>query len=241
MIVNENIDLLSRSLQFTSVDFIYKCGKIKSETLSPLNSHSDQPYIATSHSSDFVYHICTKEVQYLHLFLEGLCFVLLQGVKPANDQNLLQVLSEHCIAIYEQVGYPGGTSDKEHTCHCRIYQRHGFNPWVGKMEEGMATHSSILSWRIPWAGEPGRPQSHRVAKSDITEATQHGHMHELMIKKFFFIESYILFHLPVCLSRSTYVCVYLLPDSTTQPSMDTFWHASCFLLEKRLALPLQQC
>ena len=182
MIVNENIDLLSRSLQFTSVDFIYKCGKIKSETLSPLNSHSDQPYIATSHSSDFVYHICTKEVQYLHLFLEGLCFVLLQGVKPANDQNLLQVLSEHCIAIYEQVGYPGGTSDKEHTCHCRIYKRHGFNPWVGKMEEGMATHSSILSWRIPWAGEPGRPQSHRVAKSDITEATQHGHMHELMIK-----------------------------------------------------------
>ena len=45
MIVNENIDLLSRSLQFTSVDFIYKCGKIKSETLSPLNSHSDQPIL----------------------------------------------------------------------------------------------------------------------------------------------------------------------------------------------------
>ena len=27
----------------------------------------------------------------------------------------------------------------------------GFNPWVGKipLEEGMATHSSILAWRIP--------------------------------------------------------------------------------------------
>ena len=70
-------DLLSRSLWFTSVYFIYKCGRIKSETLSPPNSHSDQPYIATSHSSDLVYHICSKEVQYLHLFLEGLCFVLL--------------------------------------------------------------------------------------------------------------------------------------------------------------------
>ena len=23
------------------------------------------------------------------------------------------------------------------------------------LEEGMATHSSILAWRIPWAGEPG--------------------------------------------------------------------------------------
>ena len=27
------------------------------------------------------------------------------------------------------------------------------------LEEEMATHSSILAWRIPWAGEPGRLQS----------------------------------------------------------------------------------
>ena len=27
------------------------------------------------------------------------------------------------------------------------------------LEKGMATHSSILSWRIPWTEEPGRPQS----------------------------------------------------------------------------------
>ena len=25
------------------------------------------------------------------------------------------------------------------------------------LEEGMATHSSILSWRIPWTEEPGDP------------------------------------------------------------------------------------
>ena len=25
--------------------------------------------------------------------------------------------------------------------------------------EGMATHSSILAWRIPWSEEPGGPQS----------------------------------------------------------------------------------
>ena len=32
---------------------------------------------------------------------------------------------------------------------------------VGKipLEEGMATHSSILAWRIPWTEEPGRLQS----------------------------------------------------------------------------------
>ena len=31
--------------------------------------------------------------------------------------------------------------------------------WEDPLEEGMATHSSILSWRIPWTEEPGRLQS----------------------------------------------------------------------------------
>ena len=33
------------------------------------------------------------------------------------------------------------------------------------LEEGMATHSSILAWRILWTEEPGRLQSFGVAKS----------------------------------------------------------------------------
>ena len=27
------------------------------------------------------------------------------------------------------------------------------------LEKGMATHSSVLAWRIPWTEEPGRLQS----------------------------------------------------------------------------------
>ena len=27
--------------------------------------------------------------------------------------------------------------------------------WEDPLEEGMATHSSIIAWRIPWTGEPG--------------------------------------------------------------------------------------
>ena len=27
------------------------------------------------------------------------------------------------------------------------------------LEKGMAIHSGILAWRIPWTEEPGRPQS----------------------------------------------------------------------------------
>ena len=31
--------------------------------------------------------------------------------------------------------------------------------WEDLLEEEMATHSSILAWRIPWTEEPGRLQS----------------------------------------------------------------------------------
>ena len=31
--------------------------------------------------------------------------------------------------------------------------------WDDSLQEGMATHSSILAWRIPWKEEPGRLQS----------------------------------------------------------------------------------
>ena len=33
------------------------------------------------------------------------------------------------------------------------------------LEKGMATHSSILAWRIPWTEEPGRLQPMGVTKS----------------------------------------------------------------------------
>ena len=35
--------------------------------------------------------------------------------------------------------------------------------------EGKATHSSIVAWRIPWAQEPGGPQSMGHKESDTTE------------------------------------------------------------------------
>ena len=43
------------------------------------------------------------------------------------------------------------------------------------LEEGMATNSSILAWRIPWTEEPGSysPQGHK--ESDMTEMTEDEH------------------------------------------------------------------
>ena len=46
------------------------------------------------------------------------------------------------------------------------------------LEEGMATHSSILAWRIPWTEEPGRLQSMWLQESNTTEcARAHTHTH----------------------------------------------------------------
>ena len=58
-------------------------------------------------------------------------------------------------------GFPGGASSKGSICQCRRHERHGFNRWVGKdpLEEKMASHSSILAWRIPWTQGPGGLQS----------------------------------------------------------------------------------
>ena len=37
--------------------------------------------------------------------------------------------------------------------------------------EGMATHSSILAWEIPWTQEPGRLQSMWLKESEMAEHT----------------------------------------------------------------------
>ena len=39
------------------------------------------------------------------------------------------------------------------------------------LEEGMATHSSILAWRIPWTEELGGYNPQDRKESDTTEAT----------------------------------------------------------------------
>ena len=49
-------------------------------------------------------------------------------------------------------GLPCGSDGKRICLQCR---RSGFDP----LEKGMATHSSILAWRIPWTEDPGKLQS----------------------------------------------------------------------------------
>ena len=45
----------------------------------------------------------------------------------------------------------------------------------GPLEKRMATHSSILAWRIPWTEESGRLQFMGSRGSDMTEQLNHHH------------------------------------------------------------------
>ena len=45
--------------------------------------------------------------------------------------------------------------------------------WEDLLEKGMATHSSILAWRIPWTEEPGVLQSMSLQRVGHDWATKH--------------------------------------------------------------------
>ena len=59
-------------------------------------------------------------------------------------------------------------------------KRHEFDPWVGKipLKEGMAIHSSILPWRIPWTEESGGLQSMELQRMghDLNDLAHNVHV-----------------------------------------------------------------
>ena len=53
-------------------------------------------------------------------------------------------------------GLPRELSGKESACKARDTGDAGLIPGLGRsLKEDMATHCSILAWRIPWTEEPG--------------------------------------------------------------------------------------
>ena len=69
------------------------------------------------------------------------------------------------------MGFSGGSEGKESICNVGDL---GSIPGLGRsLEEGMATHSSILAWRIPMDRRAWRATLHGVAKSWMQLST-HG-------------------------------------------------------------------
>ena len=74
--------------------------------------------------------------------------------------------------------------------------------WDDPLEEGMATHSSILAWRIPWAEESGGLQSmesHRVGHDWVTKHSTA--QHSIFLENWHFLHINMYFGSVQSLSR----------------------------------------
>ena len=76
-----------------------------------------------------------------------------------NNLHIIQNL----LYIKQNMDFPGGVNSKKKkkkipACQCRRHK--GSAPGLGRSPGGgHRTHPSILTWRIPWTGEPGRLQA----------------------------------------------------------------------------------
>ena len=90
--------------------------------------------------------------------LENSVDCIVQGV--AKSRTRLTHFHFHCILEFTlpvpYIGLPQWLSDKESCCNAGaagdVVPSLG---WEDPLEKGMANHSSILAWRIPWIDEPG--------------------------------------------------------------------------------------
>ena len=71
------------------------------------------------------------------------------------------------------LGFPRSSFCKETACS--VGDRGLFLGWEDPLEKEMATHSSVLTWRIPWTEKPCGLQSMELQESDTTYLLNHHH------------------------------------------------------------------
>ena len=94
------------------------------------------------------------------------CHFLLQGIFPTQGSNQRLRIAGRPFTVWATRERtlqkevlpidPGWLSGNESACNTGDVRHKGLIPgWKDSLEEGMATHSSILAWRILWTEEPG--------------------------------------------------------------------------------------
>ena len=87
-------------------------------------------------------------------------------VKAAYPCPTLCDPMDHTVRV-PGLGFPGGSAGQESTCNARDWVPS--LGWKDPLEEGMATHSSTLAWRIPTDRGAWRAAVCGAAESDTTE------------------------------------------------------------------------
>ena len=92
-------------------------------------------------------------------------------------------------------------SNREYTCQHKRCRRLGVWSlgWEDPLEEEMATYSSILAWKSPWTGEPGKLQPKGSQSDKVEWLSTHAH----------WINVPVLFTLKPCCLSILSVIVYI--------------------------------
>ena len=77
------------------------------------------------------------------------------------------------------MNFPDGSVGKESACSAKICI--GFLGREDLLEEGVATHSSILAWRIPMDRAACWATVHWITESDTTEHST-AHMYQIQLR-----------------------------------------------------------
>ena len=98
----------------------------------------------------------------LLIILNGVCSLLLALVDVSGPSSLHGVPGLYCFNTDAKLSLflfprdlPCRSDSEESACNA------GDLGWEDLLEEEMATHYSLLVWRIPWTEEPGSLQSMR--------------------------------------------------------------------------------
>ena len=83
----------------------------------------------------------------------------------SNNSSSIQVFCFLTFLFY--IGYSGGSESKNLPEMQETWVQS--LDWDDSLEKRMATHSSILAWRTPWAEDPGGLQAMGHKESDVTD------------------------------------------------------------------------
>ena len=109
-----------------------------------------------------------SEPQYLFLFQRVDSLSALAGCCISIEKPWKLESSEKCLTP-APVGFPGALVVKNLPAGAGDVRDMGLIlGWEGPLEEGMATHSGILAWRLPRTEEPGRLLFMGLQESDMT-------------------------------------------------------------------------